>query len=154
MSPKQQITSANKATDKLWHWAVYITKINKLSFSTENPLKTVRYKILIDSSCSQKFYLRQKKTNARLYSKFVLLIKLLPINYQQKNSRKINISFYLDNYILYWGELDLAIKHSFHELLLHMYNSFIKVYYFSCSIITPSFHVTENNEHTTPALEQ
>ena len=41
ISSKQQISSIHKTTDELRHLTVYITKASMLSFSTENPLKTV-----------------------------------------------------------------------------------------------------------------
>ena len=55
-----------------------------------------------------------------------------PYTFSKRISHKIIIAFYSDNYIPLIAALNLAIKHMKNND--HTYNSFVKVYYFSCPV--------------------
>ena len=67
------------------HLLVQSLQVEAQNFSASSFQKLLRCKILIDSSCNQNFYLCQKSTHMRLYSKFVLIKKIAPyIHFQHK----------------------------------------------------------------------
>ena len=66
----------------LTNWDVKLCMLKRKAcfhFQPKIHWKLLRCKILIDSSCNQKFYLCQKSTYIRPYRKFVLIKKSLPI---------------------------------------------------------------------------